>query len=104
MHWSDLGPAHAAIADSINPLLNERNLVWFLLRQYLIAPVFPSMGTQQIGSVPNEVDEVRSEYRVGQLASHGVTLVVDRKPATIVLEMHPTTEASPAISVIPKAG
>ncbi len=64
MHWSKLPAAHAAIADTIDPRLNERNLVWFLLRQYLLSPVFPSLGTQQIGALPNEGQGKPSKERV----------------------------------------
>lgn len=52
-HWSDLPPLHAAIASRIDPLLNERNLVWFLLRQYFLSLFLPSLGTHQIGGVPS---------------------------------------------------
>tara|TARA_R110002073_G_scaffold5624_12_gene34641 strand:+ start:5850 stop:6815 length:966 start_codon:yes stop_codon:yes gene_type:complete len=54
MHWSELPRAHAAIAATIDPQLNERNLFWFVFRQYVLAPVFPSLGTHQIGPVPGE--------------------------------------------------
>jgi fatty acid desaturase len=55
LHWSKLRDAHAKIADSINPKLNEHNLVWFLFRQYALSLVFPSQGTQQIGLVPSDI-------------------------------------------------
>ena len=63
MHWSDLPVAHAAIADTIDPRLNEPNLAWFLVRQYVLSPTFPSLGTKQIGGLPNEVDGKTSEER-----------------------------------------
>ena len=36
-------------------LLNEPNLAWFLVRQYLLAPVCPSFATRQIGPDPREL-------------------------------------------------
>jgi len=38
LHWSRTPQAHAAIAYHIAPSLNERNLVWYLMRTYLLAP------------------------------------------------------------------
>jgi fatty acid desaturase len=52
LHWSELPAAHAEIAGSINPRLNESSLVWFLIRQYLMAPVLPHFGTTQLGPEP----------------------------------------------------
>lgn len=57
VHWSDLKAAHQKIEDEINPQLNEKNLIWFMVRQYLLAPVFQSLGTVQIGNVPSDVPE-----------------------------------------------
>ena len=54
IHWSRLKEEHEAIADAIHPSLNERNLVWFLFRQYVLATVFPSLGTLQIGPPPGQ--------------------------------------------------
>lgn len=59
-HWSELRTAHEAIADSIDPKLNERNLIWFIVRQYLISPFFPGMGTEQMGGLPSEM--TKEEY------------------------------------------
>jgi len=53
MHWSELPQAHAKIADTIDPRLNEPNLLWFLIRQYLLSPFVPSLGTRQLGEVPS---------------------------------------------------
>ena len=54
LHWSELPAAHNEIADSIDPRLNERNLIWFMIRQYLLSTIFPRFGTSQIGSLPND--------------------------------------------------
>ncbi|TWT79933.1 Fatty acid desaturase [Planctomycetes bacterium CA13] len=54
MHWSELPDAHARIAETIDPKLNETNLVWFLLRQYFLSALFPQLGTKQIGNIPGQ--------------------------------------------------
>lgn len=52
MHWSLLPAAHARIAASIAPQLNERNLLTFLVKQYVLAWIFPRFGTRQLGLEP----------------------------------------------------
>jgi len=54
MHWSELPIAHATVEHTIEPSLNEKNLVWFLLRQYVLSVFWPSLGTTQIGNAPSE--------------------------------------------------
>ena len=54
MHWSELRAEHERIADSVDPKLNEPNLIWFAVRQYLLAPLFPQLGTEQIGGHPGQ--------------------------------------------------
>lgn len=53
LHWSKLPAEHAAISVSIDPRLNESNLIIFALRQYILAPLFPRLGTSQMGNAPN---------------------------------------------------
>ncbi|MBW2381089.1 MAG: fatty acid desaturase, partial [Deltaproteobacteria bacterium] len=36
LHWSDAQAAHAKIADSIDPRLNERSFWWFMIRVYIL--------------------------------------------------------------------
>ena len=36
----------------IDPRLNERSFWWFCLKNYVLAPFFPSLGTKQIGRAP----------------------------------------------------
>jgi fatty acid desaturase len=55
LHWSELPAAHAKIASSISPQLNESNLVWYLFRQYVLAPFRPDLSTHQIGPEPSSV-------------------------------------------------
>lgn len=53
LHWSELPEVHAKIAGDIDPSLNQKNLVVFMIRQYFLSPLFPSMGTSQIGDIPS---------------------------------------------------
>jgi fatty acid desaturase len=57
LHWSRLPEAHAALAPRIDPRLNESSLWWFAVRQYLLAPLFPGLGTSQIGPFPGAAAE-----------------------------------------------
>ncbi len=54
-HWSTLPELHARLAPDIDPRLNERSFWWFCLRNYLLAPLFPSLGTHQLGRAPFDV-------------------------------------------------
>lgn len=51
-HWSELPAAHAKIADKIHPELKQRSLWWYWLKQYVLSPLFPQLGTRQIGRAP----------------------------------------------------
>jgi fatty acid desaturase len=55
MHWSVLPAAHARIADTIAPRLNEGNLLSFLIKQYVLALFLPRLGTQQLGAEPSHL-------------------------------------------------
>jgi fatty acid desaturase len=54
LHWSKLPEAHAKIADQINPVLNQTSVWWYWLKQYLIVPFAPSLGTVQLGPGPDQ--------------------------------------------------
>ncbi|MBW1757127.1 MAG: hypothetical protein JRJ80_13270, partial [Deltaproteobacteria bacterium] len=41
LHWSDAQAAHAKIADSIDPRLNERSFWWFMIRVYILGIFSP---------------------------------------------------------------
>jgi NADH:ubiquinone oxidoreductase subunit H len=46
---------HAEIAPNIDPaLIVKQNLWWYFAKQYLLAPIFPSLGSVQIGRAPFE--------------------------------------------------
>jgi len=48
LHWSRLPAFHREIESKIDPRLNEKSILLFLVRQYLIAPFMPSLGTQSM--------------------------------------------------------
>ncbi len=48
IHWSQTPEAHAKIAHHIDPALNERSFWWYMLRVYVISPLFPSLGTHSM--------------------------------------------------------
>jgi fatty acid desaturase len=51
-HWSTLRAAHAKIESEIDPELRPRSFWWFCFRVYVLALVFPKLGTHQIGRAP----------------------------------------------------
>jgi beta-carotene hydroxylase len=48
-HWSMLQPAHDALRSKIDPRLVEGGMLWYFVRQYLVAPFVPSLGSVQVG-------------------------------------------------------
>jgi beta-carotene hydroxylase len=53
-HWSKLRELHVELAPKIHPKLIEKSLWWYWTKQYLLAPLFPSFGSVQIGRAPFE--------------------------------------------------
>lgn len=51
-HWSTLRAAHEKIAAEIHPDLNLRSFWWWVAKSYFLAPLFPSLGTKQVGRAP----------------------------------------------------
>ena len=51
-HWSTLPELHRKLAPLIDPKLNEPSFWLFCLKNYLLSPVFPSLGTKQLGRAP----------------------------------------------------
>jgi beta-carotene hydroxylase len=51
-HWSTLPELHARIAHQIHPDLIWTSFWWWILKTYLLALVFPQLGTRQIGRAP----------------------------------------------------
>lgn len=52
LHWSRLPQAHANIADQIDPRLKHRSMWWYMVKQFVLANVWPALGTQQVGRAP----------------------------------------------------
>jgi fatty acid desaturase len=48
LHWSLAPAAHARVAHTIDPSLIERSFFWFMLRNYLLGPMFPSLQTSSM--------------------------------------------------------
>ena len=51
-HWTKLPALHAKIEPHIDPRLMHRSLWGYFLRQYALAPLFPKLGTEQVGRAP----------------------------------------------------
>jgi fatty acid desaturase len=49
-HWSTLPALHAKLRPLIDPRLNEPSFWMFCLKNYLLAPFFPSLGTKQLAA------------------------------------------------------
>jgi beta-carotene hydroxylase len=52
LHWSQLPAAYERIADQIHPDLVQRSMWWFIVKQFLLAPLSPRLGSRQIGRAP----------------------------------------------------
>jgi len=48
MHWSELGSAHAKIAENINPALIEKSLLWYILRVYVFSIFVPNWRSKPL--------------------------------------------------------
>lgn len=48
-HWSKLWEVHRELAPKIDPRLIEGSMWWYFFRQYALAPLFPGLGTTQVG-------------------------------------------------------
>jgi beta-carotene hydroxylase len=55
LHWSLLPALHATFAAEIDPELKQQSLWWYWCKQYVLSPIFPKLGTQQIGRAPFDV-------------------------------------------------
>jgi fatty acid desaturase len=59
-HWSLLPGLHRKIAPLIEPCLQQRSMWWFFVRTYLLALLFPSLGTRQVGRAPFDPPDGRA--------------------------------------------
>lgn len=48
LHWSKLPEFHAEIRDKIDPKLNEKSLIWYIIRQYLLSPFYTKWSTKSM--------------------------------------------------------
>jgi fatty acid desaturase len=48
LHWSEAPAAHRAIAHRISPALNERSLVWYLVRTYILGVVLRACRSESL--------------------------------------------------------
>jgi beta-carotene hydroxylase len=48
LHWSKTPAAHAKISHLIDPSLNESNLLWYLVRVYILAPINPRWKSRSL--------------------------------------------------------
>jgi len=53
-HWSKAYELHNAIKHEIDPRLNEPSFLWWVFRAYVLAAIFPSLETRQIGRAAYE--------------------------------------------------
>ena len=45
LHWSKIPSFHKEIEHKINSVLNEKSILWFLTKQYILSPVVKKFGT-----------------------------------------------------------
>lgn len=48
LHWSRLPQFHLEIRDKIDPRLIEQNLIWYIIRQYIISPFHTSLAQKSL--------------------------------------------------------
>lgn len=52
LHWADAAAAHARVRPLIDDRLCHASMFGFFFRQYLLAPLWPRLGTRQLGRAP----------------------------------------------------
>ncbi|HMI91755.1 MAG TPA: fatty acid desaturase [Polyangiales bacterium] len=52
LHWTKLPAEHAKFAAEIHPQLVQKSLWLYWLKQYVLAPFFPKLGSVQLGPGP----------------------------------------------------
>ncbi|GAC1351407.1 MAG: hypothetical protein NVS3B20_02120 [Polyangiales bacterium] len=72
-HWSLTPKMHEQFGGNIDPVLNVKSFWVWAIKQYILSPFIPSLGTQQIGRAPFDpppkVETVESvgEAEIGEL-------------------------------------
>lgn len=55
LHWSKTPEFHREIESEIDPRLNEKSLILFIIKQYFLSPLFPNLATKSMRTVaPSE--------------------------------------------------
>lgn len=60
-HWSKLPEVHERLAPEVHPDLLQTSVWWYWFKQYALAPLFPGLGSKQLGRAgfePAEGDAV----------------------------------------------
>lgn len=79
-HWSKLWGPHRELVKKIDPALVEGGLTWYLVKNYVLSPVFPRFGSVQIGRNPWEppdggkVDLAHAYVELGDAGSNASML------------------------------
>jgi fatty acid desaturase len=51
-HWTKLAALHREIESQIHPSLVQKSLWWYWFKQYALTPIFPKLGSVQLGRGP----------------------------------------------------
>jgi fatty acid desaturase len=51
-HWSEWRTLHEEVRGRVPAELQSDNLFWWMVRQYFLAPLEPTLGTRQLGTPP----------------------------------------------------
>lgn len=79
VHWSRLKDMHEKLVPKIDPRLVHRGIFGYFFRQYVLAFIFPEVGTVQVGRAPFDVADGANH--------HIVTASVDVAEAGTNVEM-----------------
>jgi beta-carotene hydroxylase len=80
LHWSLLWEPHRKLVPHIDPRLVEGGMWWYFIRQYLLAPFFPRLGSVQVGRAPFDPPDGKpfrlasAEVELGDAGSNAVAV------------------------------
>jgi beta-carotene hydroxylase len=66
-HWSLAKAEHEKIAALIHPDLNQKSMWLYWIKQYILAPFFPELGTKQIGRAPWDTGEGKLDIATAEV-------------------------------------
>jgi len=73
LHWTRLPAAHEKISHLIHPELIHRSMWLHFARQFVLAPLKPSMGTRQIGRAAfDEAEQTTKDPRASKEVLRGI--------------------------------